>query len=80
MKVLAGVAGKSEFREKHDDGLALGRLTHQGDRLFAVECGVGDAHGRDGDRDADHVMAMEIEKLLARSHSSSLSQPRFDWS
>ena len=68
MQVLAGVAGKSEFREEHEGGVALGRLAHQGDSLLAVEGRVGDAHGGDGDRDADHVVVVEIEELLARSH------------
>ena len=67
MQVLAGIAGQSEFREEYDCGMAFGRLAHQGDGLAAVEGRVGDAHGRDGDRDPDHVVVMEIEKVLARS-------------
>ena len=67
MQVFAGVAGKSEFREEHEGRVTLGRLAHQGDGLLAVEGRVGDAHGRDSDRDADHVVVMEIEELLARS-------------
>ena len=67
MQVLAGVAGKSEFREQYDRRMAFGRRAHQGDGLGAVEGRVGDAHGRDGDCDPDHVVVMEIEKLLARS-------------
>jgi len=75
MKVLAGVTGQSEFREKHYSGVAFRRLAHQGDRLFAVESRIGDAHGRDGDRDADHVVIVKIKELLARSHVC-----RLDWS
>jgi hypothetical protein len=61
-QVLAAVGRQAQLGKGDDDGALPGRLLEHGDRLGGVERGIGDAHARHRDRDANEAMGERVQK------------------
>ena len=69
-QILAGVRREPQFRERHQQGLALGGFAHQGDGLLGIERRIRHEHLRDRGSDPDEVVVVQIEKAARVSHFS----------
>src|SRR5713226_10079149 len=62
-KIVAAIGRQAEFRKQSDYSFAIGRGTHEGDRLIGVEGRIGHAHRRNSDGCPDEAVIVEVEEI-----------------
>lgn len=67
-KVLAGICGKTQFRESGQKNLTLSGLFQQGDGPAGVERGVSDLDFRKGNRGSYEIVGIHVEEFMPRAH------------
>ena len=72
-QVVARVGGQAQFGEQREDGFAIGGVANERDGVFAIVGGIGDANGRNSNRDSHEIVIVEIEKVAVAGHVGALA-------
>src|SRR5579871_2624945 len=69
-KIVAGVGGKSQFREENQGDPTIGSLANQREGLFTIEGRIGDSNGWNRHGKANQVVIIKVEKLSSGLHAN----------
>ena len=67
-QIVASVGGNPQLGEKCKYYLTFDRLLRQCDGFGGVEGRIGNSHPRNSDRDADEIMIIQVEEIVAPTH------------